>query len=38
VDPREQGDLYRCASLRAATGKAAKLRAINVRVTDAVVD
>ena len=27
-----------CASLRAATGKAAKLRAINVRVTDAVVD
>lgn len=27
-----------CVSLRAATGKAAKLRAINVRVTDAVVD
>jgi hypothetical protein len=27
-----------CASLRAATGNAAKLRAINVRVTDTVVD
>ncbi|MCW0208617.1 MAG: hypothetical protein OJK14_16080, partial [Achromobacter sp.] len=27
-----------CASMRAATGKAAKLRALNVRVTDAVVD